>query len=241
MGKSRHLALSTVAALAGLGLTTSAHAGSVTLGNITLTQVISASPGTFDNNPVGAYTGVSSAVYDGVVGPISFAAGADTTGVTNGTYSYAAAPNHEATNYLWGLNDGTTVTFTNGPAASFLDIWWGSIDAVAQANRYDNILTLNLIGGGIDALTGSDLVNAGAVLGSIDGQGTQTGLPDNQWFLVSDTNPFMSFTVTSSQNAFEFDMAAPEPSTWAMMVMGFAGLGYAAFRRARKESVSAFA
>jgi len=29
-------------------------------------------------------------------------------------------------------------------------------------------------------------------------------------------------------------VAAPEPSTWAMMVIGFAGLGYAAFYRSRK-------
>jgi MYXO-CTERM domain-containing protein len=35
--------------------------------------------------------------------------------------------------------------------------------------------------------------------------------------------------------------AAPEPSTWAMGLMGFFGLGYAAFRRTRRESVSAFA
>jgi hypothetical protein len=26
----------------------------------------------------------------------------------------------------------------------------------------------------------------------------------------------------------------PEPSTWAMMLMGFAGLGFAGYRRARR-------
>jgi PEP-CTERM motif len=30
----------------------------------------------------------------------------------------------------------------------------------------------------------------------------------------------------------------PEPSTWAMMVLGFAGLGFAAFRQGRKTSVA---
>jgi hypothetical protein len=33
----------------------------------------------------------------------------------------------------------------------------------------------------------------------------------------------------------------PEPSTWAMMMLGFAGLGYAAFRRASKDRASAVA
>jgi hypothetical protein len=153
--------------------------------------------------------------------------------VTNGTFGYAAAPDHETSNYLWGLNDGTTVTFTDGPATSFL-IWWGSIDAIANANRYDNILVLS----NGDAITGSNLVNAGAALGNVDGYGTQTGYPDNKWFLISDRTSFSSFSVLSSQNAFEFDMATPEPSTWAMLILGFGGLGYAAFRRRVKGSVS---
>jgi hypothetical protein len=179
-------------ALTSVGFATAAHAGSVTVNGTTITQAGPYSAGTFDNNSAndGDYTGNSWAIYDGKVQPISFVAGADTTGVTNGTFSYAAAPDHETSNYLWGLNDGTTVTFTDGPATSFV-IWWGSIDAVAEANRYDNILVLS----NGDAITGSDLVNAGAALGSIDGSGDQTGYPDNQWFLISDMTSFSNFSV----------------------------------------------
>jgi hypothetical protein len=32
--------------------------------------------------------------------------------------------------------------------------------------------------------------------------------------------------------------AVPEPSTWAMLLLGFAGLGYAGFRRSRRTKVS---
>ena len=31
----------------------------------------------------------------------------------------------------------------------------------------------------------------------------------------------------------------PEPSTWAMMLLGFAGLGFAAYRRTRAKPVFA--
>ena len=34
--------------------------------------------------------------------------------------------------------------------------------------------------------------------------------------------------------------SAPEPSTWAMMLAGFAGLGFVGFRRSRKQPIAAF-
>jgi len=35
--------------------------------------------------------------------------------------------------------------------------------------------------------------------------------------------------------------SVPEPSTWAMMLLGFAGVGYAAYRRTKRDSVAKFA
>lgn len=35
------------------------------------------------------------------------------------------------------------------------------------------------------------------------------------------------------QNVDAFQVSVPEPSTWAMMLLGFAGLGFAGYRRAR--------
>ncbi len=34
-------------------------------------------------------------------------------------------------------------------------------------------------------------------------------------------------------------MTAPEPSTWAMMMLGFAGLGFAGYRKSRKAAIAA--
>ena len=50
--------------------------------------------------------------------------------------------------------------------------------------------------------------------------------------------PFTTVDVLRDrQNAFEFSLGSgvPEPSTWAMLALGFAGLGYAAFRRNSKK------
>jgi PEP-CTERM motif len=60
---------------------------------------------------------------------------------------------------------------------------------------------------------------------------------------ISDAGPFSMteeafFTLTPfaqliNRGQTEIKSAVPEPSTWAMMLLGFAGLGYAGFRKAR--------
>jgi hypothetical protein len=40
---------------------------------------------------------------------------------------------------------------------------------------------------------------------------------------------------------FAATAAVPEPSTWAMMILGFAGVGFMAYRRSRKDQGLALA
>lgn len=74
--------------------------------------------------------------------------------------------------------------------------------------------------------------------------GNQSAADTNGRFTIwgSPGVTFDSMTLASSQNSFEIDNVAvgsvPEPATWAMMALGFAGLGYAGFRRGRKASVA---
>ncbi len=53
---------------------------------------------------------------------------------------------------------------------------------------------------------------------------------------ISGLGAFTTVEFHTTRNAFEFSLGSPvpEPSTWAMMALGFAGLGYAAFRRNSK-------
>lgn len=55
----------------------------------------------------------------------------------------------------------------------------------------------------------------------------------------SDVGAFTSLRLTSSSNAFEIDNLAinsgvPEPATWAMMLVGFVGVGFG-LRRQRSR------
>jgi hypothetical protein len=206
-----------------LGLSVAA-VGAVTAAHATLSIVQIASPGNwsaFDNVTVGLQSG-STATNSGF---ITFTTDGNVAVGTN--VNVNAAPAGDASHYLWGVG-GATITFAN--AVTRFDIYWGSIDGNGNNN---NSLVLNV---GSDTITGDNLV----AMGLTNGAGNQFDIFDNQWFRISDTNPFTSFAVSSTTNAFEFDMAGPsvtqtsgvpEPSTWAMMLLGFAGLGYAGFKR----------
>jgi PEP-CTERM motif len=69
--------------------------------------------------------------------------------------------------------------------------------------------------------------------------------------VVSDSGPFSMteeaiFTLPAfgqlvNRGQTEVKLAVPEPSTWAMMLLGFVGLGYAGFRKARARSAISIA
>ena len=51
------------------------------------------------------------------------------------------------------------------------------------------------------------------------------------------TSGFLSAFNMGSATTTGFAPAVPEPSTWAMMLVGFAGLGYAGYRKARQATI----
>jgi hypothetical protein len=86
----------------------------------------------------------------------------------------------------------------------------------------------------------------GTMLGTFTSAGTDPLLSfhTDQTGAVSDTAPFSmtiwaqaslaSGAVLLNRGQGEIKLAIPEPSTWAMIALGFAGLGYAGFRQKRK-------
>src|ERR1700733_14166695 len=136
------------------------------------------------------------------------------------------------TTYMSVQNGGTEQATWVTPQTS-LSIYWGSIDAM----NVDGIL--NQVSITVDGytLTGSDLMALGAT-----GNGSQGSPADNEWVTITGLNPFTTVDFhDAGKNAFEFSLASgvPEPSTWAMMALGFAGIGFLGWRGAPKPAAQA--
>lgn len=153
-----------------------------------------------------------------------------TTGSSSGLY---AQPYGSTGNY-----------FSVGPSTSSP----GYIDLTS----FGDILTLSLIWGSVDYYnTLTFLDSSYNVLAAFTG--SQIFDPANGNQTDPNTNPLVTFLLTgddvanfaylgltSPQNAFEVDNitvnnAVPEPGTWALMLIGFGGMGFA-MRRTRKQS-----
>jgi hypothetical protein len=138
------------------------------------------------------------------------------------------------TTYMSVLAGGSeTATWTTPQTR--LALYWGSIDGdvcTAGSNSCGNLNTVS-IQIGTEVITGANLIGLGTTPAM--GEGGQTTDNDNQLVVIAGLKPFTTVTFSTTENAFEFSLSPiPEPSTWAMMVLGFAGLGYAAFRRNSK-------
>ena len=150
------------------------------------------------------------------------------TGTTSGQN---AAPYGDTTQYasVGTIETPSTSILTLAGVYNYVGLYWGSIDGY-------NSLTIT------DA-SGDHIVNAanfGSVLTpAIGNQGPGGSLYVN----IFSYSAITKLTFFSDQKAFEFDnltvAAVPEASTWAMMILGFLGLGFLGYRKSAK-SVSAF-
>ena len=143
-----------------------------------------------------------------------------------------AVPTVDATGYVGGIfgsgNDGTGnltgIGFSGQPFPS------GVIDPTNSASP---VYLAALIGDFADA---SGVVIAGSIF--VPGNGPfHVSAPTGAVYLQLGVNDDI-FTDNSGSWSIQVDgstvtSAVPEPSTWAMMVLGFAGVGFMAYRRKR--------
>jgi hypothetical protein len=134
------------------------------------------------------------------------------------------------TTYMAVEGGGTEKAVWATPQTS-LSIYWGSIDDnLPGTPSGGNVNDLSIT---IDGYTfsGANLLALGA-----HGTGLQTDPLANELVTITGLGAFTEVEFHTTRNAFEFTLGTPvpEPATWAMMALGFAGLGYAAFRRNSK-------
>ncbi len=181
------------------------------------------------NNYTSPFSGVTVYTFDG--GPaLSWSGNGDV--VTGSVASLNAAPYGvsaaDATHYITvPKNIGTTplsITATFGPGAAYnyFGLWWGSVDTY-------NTLTFLYNGSVVETITGAAIPTSH--------YGVQTDPTANLYVNFLDLPLFNSFTMTSSNYAFEADNIAvgkvPEPTT--LLLFGLGLLGLAGLRRRFKK------
>jgi hypothetical protein len=179
-------------------------------------------------------------IIDGVTWSLVSGSAATAKGTTPGI---SAAPlgmgtsTSTGTTYMSVRGGGTEMATWATPQTS-LSIYWGSIDANICGGGSSSCGNLNSVAITVDGytLTGSNLMSMGAL-----GIGSQGSPKDNQLVRISGLAPFTQVEFSSTRNAFEFSLGAavPEASTWAMMLAGFAGLGFLGWRGSRKTAAHA--
>lgn len=172
----------------------------------------------------------SNAFYDGVYSQngYTFTNTGNSTDSAYGNWVPDGQPQYNASNSngdLFQNYSGTSTTITNDVSQPF------SFSSIGLASVYNNgtggdvQFTFNHVGGGVDTLTVT----------------LTDGVFGLQTFAFNEANlTSVVFTpVSTDGNWIQFDNvgvdgsvgAVPEPSTWAMMMLGFAGVGFMAYRR----------
>jgi hypothetical protein len=135
-------------------------------------------------------------------------------------------------NYLSVLNAGQLqVDFGLTNTIAF---YWGSIDPTNSVTFFNG--TTN-----VGSITGASF----ALQAALNADGNQGSFNSNRFVTLSDADAFNRIVITSGQNSFELDNfiapPVPEASTWAMMILGFFGIGFMAYRRKAAASSLRFA
>lgn len=150
-----------------------------------------------------------------------------------------AAPLGDLTNFLTVPYDSVPGTatmdfaaFLGGRNVAGFSFYWGSIDS------YNTLELLNRSGGVIDTFTGNDFATPA------NGQQLSPDHNRRVYFdLTGSDQELGGLRFTSTQFAFESDTfsfnAVPEPATWALMIMGFGGIGAMLRSNRRRQALAA--
>jgi hypothetical protein len=150
--------------------------------------------------------------------------------------SFVAAPftaTGSTTGQFFATTPGEAETFTFATDVADVGIYIGSLDA-------ENLLVIHTTSGDV-TYTGTQLASVPGASLPGDGTPTITGSTSNGRFTFFDsaadiTGITVSESLGTASNSFEIAQittSVPEPSTWAMMGLGFVSLAFASYRARR--------
>jgi hypothetical protein len=160
----------------------------------------------------------------------------DNTGAFSGTFSalLTAENPHNAPptslSQVFNLNSGETVTFY----ARFTGLQQNAAGqdtanvTIGLPGQYTNVLASWVLPANVGIGAWQTISFTAPSAGSYEFR----ALVDN----VANSSGFSTLRIDSVQ---PISSAVPEPSTWAMMIIGFAGVGFLAYRRGRKVAAAA--
>jgi hypothetical protein len=199
-------------------------------GALATTTVAFAAPAmsatTITTGPLGAVAPGQTVVCNGVTNCNGKLTGVFTNFTTSQPGQWAALPGY--TGPQIAVLGGKTAVFALNQTIKGFSLDWGSIDSY-------NFIDVFFAGGGMQTFSGSLIPPS---------NGNQN-LPASNLrvnFDFGGTRDVTSFAFRSNQNTFEWTnlavAAVPEPSTWMLMLMGFAAVGFSLRRKSTGRRVS---
>ena len=120
----------------------------------------------------------------------------------------------------------TTVSVGGGSAVTFSDPIQVFSNQSSTAVGFEDLSSDDILDSVSASFASYDLkTSIGPIVGSSEFDPSSSFPTTGGAFVLTSVGESATFTSATS--------AIPEPSTWAMMLIGFAGLGYAGYRRAR--------
>jgi hypothetical protein len=190
---------------------------------VTIVETVDDGTTVAGNGIFSAQPGVTTIDFNNGSSP-GFSGGAVVSGSTGGIF---ATPFDDSTKYFTVGSPGhssSSTSFSTGTGLTYFGFYWGSVD------NYNTIAFLDKDGNTIESF-----------IGPVPNNGNQ-GVGGSRWVEFAATGgTFQSIVLTSNTPALELDnvayvAAVPEPSTWAMMILGFMGVGFMAYRRKNNHS-----
>lgn len=150
----------------------------------------------------------------------------DIGGVTAAPFYGPLVGDRDPTPYLSIGPGHPSVTIDYVSTRTLFGLYWGSVDSY---NTVQFFLGGSPVVGG--SFTGDDITPLLA-------NGNQDSYSSNRYVIFSSL-AYDRVVLGSNTAAFEIDniaSAVPEPATWALMLIGFGGIAFMAYRRARRAA-----